>query len=1052
MYDFTNLSKDQERKYEEFIKNICNINSCLSKGNTEEDLRSSFENELNRLLRELEFINNDYIMFEHETKHLSGRTDFLYGNTIIEYKRYGIIENEKIVEKSKEQLIKYLTDKKYDTIKMYGFIFDGKKIYALEKEENDSIIFHKEISGEINAKNMKYFINTIFNSGVRILSAKNLKNDFGILDNNERIVNNITLKLIRHLFSILINEKNTSLRTKLIFNEWEKLFRLAENDNGQHQDIKDRREIFSKIFGVDVNEKNEYKALFALHTALSIIIKILLVRFINEIPKSIFDNNYSEIKLHDYYKTDSLNKIKEFCNNIELGTYFEKINIINFTDNDFFAWYIKEEFKEEFKEIIQSIIYQVTNYENIYVAIKTKMIDIFRDLYQHVIPKCVRHSFGEYYTPYWLAEKTFLLASKHEQSYSEKKYLDPNCGSGTFLSVFYNYKNNNIKNKIEFSKYINGIVGIDINPIATLMSKANILLQALKYCKFNINAQYEIPVYLADSLSVPNIITIENIECYECQLYITGLKKEFNIDFIEMTLPKEFVEDKNFINKIKEIEKYIISGDNDKALNILIDNKFHKIKKHLEMIINNLVEYEKKGLNSIWLKILSGYFRVASYGKFDYIVGNPPWIQWSVLPEKYRQNVKDNIRVEGLFSNDGNTGGNNLNICALIANKSCERWLSDKGNFCFIMPKSILFNKSFEGFRKLIINNQDKEHLYFHEIDDFSKCGEIFDGVGLDFCCYKINSKVNTKNYIRINEYKKNENKNIKIYSNDDWDKIQHLYVVTRKYGIQLHTESHNNFIIIDNKDEIEKYNKHIGEFEYKFRKGVTAHYLMRLKFIENDKNNKSLAYFHPYKKVGSRIQVDEDNKIKLEKKYIKPYVTAPMLQENGYEWDNHYVIFPYETNAKQPMNQELLKQECPYIWNYIDSISKNLNQGSKFNKRVQKIDEIYGILRIGTYVYRKIFICIRDNTKLAPNIISAIKTHWNTSVTPLFDNHISYISEVERNGKIIALDEEEASYILAKLRTKEVQYIIMNSQDSRSISSRLPIKLELMKNDDGHI
>ena len=267
MYDFTNLSKDQERKYEEFIKNICNINSCLSKGNTEEDLRSSFENELNRLLRELEFINNDYIMFEHETKHLSGRTDFLYGNTIIEYKRYGIIENEKIVEKSKEQLIKYLTDKKYDTIKMYGFIFDGKKIYALEKEENDSIIFHKEISGEINAKNMKYFINTIFNSGVRILSAKNLKNDFGILDNNERIVNNITLKLIRHLFSILINEKNTSLRTKLIFNEWEKLFRLAENDNGQHQDIKDRREIFSKIFGVDVNEKNEYKALFALHTA-----------------------------------------------------------------------------------------------------------------------------------------------------------------------------------------------------------------------------------------------------------------------------------------------------------------------------------------------------------------------------------------------------------------------------------------------------------------------------------------------------------------------------------------------------------------------------------------------------------------------------------------------------------------------------------------------------------------------------------------------------------------------------------------------------------------
>lgn len=1045
MFDFNNLNNIQEEKYEKFIENICKNDSKISKAKSEEDLRSIFENELNTLLRELNFINNDYIIFEHETKHLLGRTDFIYGNTIIEYKKYNKLNNSKLVHESANQINNYLKDKKYDSIKMNGFVFDGTSIYVFEKNENNEVKFNEDFSGDINAKKMKNFINTIFNSGVRILSAENLKRDFGILDNNENKIDNLSLKLVRYLFNQLKENKKTTLRTRLIFSEWEKLFRLAENDNGIHKDIKERRAIFSKIFGIEINEKSEYKALFALHTALSIIIKLLLTRFITEIPQSVFSDSRIRINIDYYYKTDNLKDIKDFCNNIETGLFFEQINIMNFTDNDFFAWYIKEEFTEDFKEIIQSIIYRVMNYENIYVSIKSKMIDIFRELYQSFIPKCVRHSFGEYYTPYWLAEKTFLLASRNEKNYNSRKYIDPNCGSGTFLSVFNNYKNKEINNKIEFSKYIDGIVGIDINPIAVVMAKANILLQALKYCTFNINNKYEIPVYLADSLSVPNIIDIEGIECYTYQLYITGLKKEFNIDYIEMILPKEFVQTKDFIEKINQIEKHIVNGDKEKALDILIDGKYSKIEKKLKKITDDLIEYEKKGLNSIWLKILSGYFRVASFEKFDYIVGNPPWIQWSVLPEKYRENVKDNIRVEGLFSSDGNTGGNNLNICALIANKSCERWLSDKGNFCFIMPKSILFNKSFEGFRRLKTNDNDNKKLYFHEIDDFSKCGEIFEGVGLDFCCYKINYKKNNKDYILINEYQKN-NISTKINSNDDWHIVADSYNKSNKYAIQLNTESHNNFIIIDDKEKKENYIKHIGNFEYKFRKGVTVHFLMRLKFIKIDEENKTLAYFHPYKKVGNRIQVDEDSKIRLEKKYIKPYVTAPMLKETGYEWDNYYVIFPYEKGKKQPMEKTELKSKCPYIYKYIENISKELNKGSKFNKRVQNVAEEYGILRIGSYAYRQYFVCIRDNTKIAPNLITKIKTDWDTYETPLFDNHISYISEVERNKKVLGLDEDEAEYILKKLQKKEVQYIIMNSQDSRSISSRLPIKLKQMK------
>ncbi|WP_033916096.1 hypothetical protein [Campylobacter sputorum] len=61
------------------------------------------------------------------------------------------------------------------------------------------------------------------------------------------------------------------------------------------------------------------------------------------------------------------------------------------------------------------------------------------------------------------------------------------------------------------------------------------------------------------------------------------------------------------------------------------------------------MKFEKKKLNSIWLKIFLNYFRVATFDKFDYIVGNPAWIEWYVLPENYRKNIKANMRMDRLF-------------------------------------------------------------------------------------------------------------------------------------------------------------------------------------------------------------------------------------------------------------------------------------------------------------------------------------------------------------------------------------------------------------------
>lgn len=1044
--NFNKLANQHIDTYNDFLQKLCSNTTPLIKATNEEDLRYIFENELNHLLRDIKYIDKGYELFNHEIKNASGRTDFQYGNTIIEYKKFNLLKNKNQLNKFQEQTKNYLKDKQFIGFKIFGFLFDGVQIYAYTKDENDKILFDEKNSGLLNANKLNHLLQTIFNSGIITISPNNLKINFSIVDKNDNVTKNYdVLNLAKYLFKILCDEKYLNDRTKLLYIEWEKLFRLAESDSGKHQDIADRRAIFSKIFGELIDETTEYKAFFALHTTLSIIIKLFLVRIINDLP-----TNPYKIDLNELYKTDDFKKIELFFTDIEMGKFFTKIGVINLTDNDFFAWYVKEKLTDEFKNITQKIIFQFCLFENIYISKNTTMLDMFKELYLNFIPKCVRHSFGEYYTPYWLAQRTFLSAVNLKDDLTQKSFIDPNCGSGTFLSVFFNYKHKNLTQKIDFKEYTKGIVGVDINPIAVLMARANILIQSLKKCSFDITKKYEIPVYLADSLYTPNLIQIDGIECYEYELYTKGLQSGFKKNSIKITLPKSLVCDSNFIQIITEIEKYLIAKEHKKALYVFekhcVDIKNSKaLNTKISDIVGELIEFEKKKLNSIWLKIFSNYFRVATFDKFDYIIGNPAWVQWSVLPENYRNNIKANMRLDGLFSKDKNVGGNNLNICALIANKCCERWLKDDGAFCFLMPKSILFNKSFEGFRNLIINGNEK--MSFDEILDFSNGGEIFDGVGLDFCAFKIIKKANANtDIIHFIDYIKIPFSGISISHNDNWEYAKRAFKENAKYAIQLKTDINNNFLIADNIKEANHLKSLIGKCEYQFRKGVSIEYPMRLKFVKISTKNQKLGVFNPYKKEKSRLKVDTSIQITLELKYIKPFVTAPMLSDKN-QWENDYAICPYESGTKKPICKSKLKIKAPYIYKYLDDIEHKLGKGSNFNSRVQNYDEPYGILRMGNYVWSDIFVCIRDNTNLCPKIFKTIKTHWKEYVTPLFDNHISYISEVYKDKKHLRfIDLKEAQYILKKLLDSDTQTIIKNSQDNRSISSRLPIKIKLFK------
>ncbi|MHA1583769.1 MAG: HsdM family class I SAM-dependent methyltransferase [Promethearchaeota archaeon] len=128
--------------------------------------------------------------------------------------------------------------------------------------------------------------------------------------------------------------------------------------------------------------------------------------------------------------------------------------------------------------------------------------DPLSELYQLSIAHTIRHPKGEFYTNPGLAEQMV------EESYNfGEKVIDPTCGSGTFLLCIIRKILQTKFSEIKKIEAINNIYGIDINPIACVMARANLYLLLPIQWQPKIN----IRIFRADALFLskdPNFETI----------------------------------------------------------------------------------------------------------------------------------------------------------------------------------------------------------------------------------------------------------------------------------------------------------------------------------------------------------------------------------------------------------------------------------------------------------------------------------------------------------------------------------------------------------------
>ncbi len=179
------------------------------------------------------------------------------------------------------------------------------------------------------------------------------------------------------------------------------------------------------------------------------------------------------------------------------GTFFDKQQIKNFIEENFFSWVARPPVLSSTQKITTHMASLLLTYR-----LDALSEDVLKELYQTLVDPKDRHDLGEYYTPDWLAARmcNALLSSSGEDA-----VLDPACGSGTFLYQAIQHKKRLLPvTRQSLERILGFVVGIDIHPLAVLVSKVNVLLALGDLLKKRSGPVY-IQVYLADSIRPPSL-------------------------------------------------------------------------------------------------------------------------------------------------------------------------------------------------------------------------------------------------------------------------------------------------------------------------------------------------------------------------------------------------------------------------------------------------------------------------------------------------------------------------------------------------------------------
>jgi N-6 DNA Methylase len=706
---------------------------AVAESSTEEDLRVRMEHILHEALPDLQSAKYEKSV---KTSTFKGRADAVHHGLVIEYEKPGSMSSEKHREHAVKQVCDYLTglglgqEGKHQQPNLKPSLFDSDVVYTQEEEERLAVnvglatdgsrfIFVQRLGKHWHTEPRRLDEDTVeklliwLRAMVRKdLSPENLIEDFG----HET---QVATEVVRVLAKLVDSQKYP--KANVIYGEWQRIFGIVYGtEQLERTKSSDKTKALASAYQIKVDGGFPV-VLFAVHTYYALLMKMLATEVI-----------VAQGGLGDtFIGTLTRGGLRDQLGELESGGVLQRHNIRNAIEQDFFGWY-PEAWTEELQDALWRMTQALAAYDIGTFQIKPdRARDLLKDLYHGLIPESVRHALGEYYTPDWLAEHTINLAGYEGDP--RKTLLDPSCGSGTFLVMAILKARqwladrmlewNSNEKKLEAVNLIrHNIVGFDLNPLAVIAARTNYLFALGPLLRYRgAGHDFEVPVYLTDSVLLPGKAK------QQANLFAQDTVP-FPMTVGTFDLPMEVIEKHRVRDLMNLLHDCIAEGHNRDAFVNRSIKELHltdqkKLRVALGSLFDQMATLDSQGKNRVWAKLIRNRYAALFFRHhFDFVVGNPPHVNWEALTTEWRKAAEEEYKSYGMFTltgHEGRHGGGKKDIAALFTYAVMDHFVKPGGVLALVVHVSLFKTSGAgEGYRRFQLGN--KECFCVEEAHDFA--------------------------------------------------------------------------------------------------------------------------------------------------------------------------------------------------------------------------------------------------------------------------------------------------------------------------------------------
>jgi len=586
---------------------------------------------------------------------LRGRPDALFGNVVIEFER-DLSRSEKRQE-AEEQLRRYIavlwSNEGANRTPYVAIATDGVRfrVYApLTEAPNQAALrpeeLRLELLDELNAASLAqpgdfYFWLDRYLLRQELLSPRteNIIKDFGPQSHAFQVC---TLRLREAWSNIKIQSEFS-----VIYETWGKYLQI--------------------VYGSPQDDDE----LFIRHTYLALLAKLMVWARLSGVPTAL-----------DTASQEDWLEVLE-------GRLFKKQGIENFLEEDFFSWPARSAVQGVGLEVLRYLGSLLRNYN-----LRELSEDVLKSLYQDLVEPKTRHELGEYYTPDWLAAR---VVEQLLESNPKARMLDPSCGSGTFLYHAIRIKRRLLGDSVHTLNHIQeAVVGIDIHPLAVIVSKTNYLL-ALGDLLLNRRGKITLPIYLANAIYLPERdpqpTLWRQLPCYRIEL--DGKPVYIPEDLLKAPVSYDLA-----IEAAREFAEWCARQEDAPTK----DNFFKYLQGRLPELTGNpplakalfevsktLWNFIRERRDTIWAFVLKNTYKpLFLKEQFDAVVGNPPWLSYRYVRQpEYQAFLKKQITEEyRLLTGKGHLI-THMELGTLFLVRAADLYLKEGGTIAFVLPRSL---------------------------------------------------------------------------------------------------------------------------------------------------------------------------------------------------------------------------------------------------------------------------------------------------------------------------------------------------------------------------